>query len=98
MSRLIKNSNIALFEYPHGAENPKFSLDEKNILWIEGYSVQLMGSPIRSMKRYDFSSELDGYKVLGRYEDVKSKIKIDLTDVLNEYDVDAENCLVLIKK
>lgn len=94
MSRLLMKGNLAVFEYPSGAENPSFSLVD-GVLWIEGYSLPFhpKGTPIRSMKRYDIN--LKDYSIIGHYRDAVQKIQGNFSELTEE--VDTENCIVLVK-
>lgn len=91
--KLITSGNLAICEYPAGAENPTFTLDADGVLWIEGYSIPLMDTPIRAMKRYE--TNLIGYTVIGRHEYASKIIKGDYGNMLA--DVDTDNCVYLIK-
>lgn len=90
MAILVKSENIALFEYPY-VEEPDFDLDEKGVLFITGYKMFFGEREIGCAKRFDL--QLVGYKIFGKYDEVVSNIKGDISKLVKE--IDTNNCLVM---
>lgn len=97
MGRLVTNGDLAIFEYPAGANEPTFTLDEKGVLWIEGYNIPLWpgANPVRAMKRFD--TNLSGYVLIGSYSDAKKKIVGDFSEVIKEAQIDINNSVFLMR-
>lgn len=98
MGKLVTKGNIAVFEYPEGAEEPTFELDDKGTLWIYGYKTKIFpfAPAVRSM--LSFKLNLIGYKVVGEYVEAEKKIQNDFSSVIIEGEINANNCVVMIKK
>lgn len=83
MSKLIISENIAIFEYP-SIEDPEFDFNDKGELFIMGYTMPFMGKSIGCAKRFELP--LKGFKILGRYIDVKEKIIGDISRLISKFD------------
>lgn len=98
MARLIKRDNLAIFEYPKGAKNPSFTLEEDGTLFITGYSISPFGNNGQNVgcaKRYE--TGLKKYVVIGGYEYAKSVIEGDIETLIQDENVDINNCVICIR-
>lgn len=93
MARLITSGNIAIFEYPDGAENPSFDLDKNGVLFIIGYPLNFAGNIISSAKRFELN--LKDYILVGNVEVAKEKISGDFSKMIEEGKIN-ESCAIVL--
>jgi len=93
-ARLTTYENIALFEY-QPVEKPFFEIDKDGVLFIFGYKT----AGISSAKRHE--TNLKGFTALGKFNEIKPILKGDIDKVekmVEQANIDTNNCLILIKE
>jgi hypothetical protein len=51
MTKIITAGNLAIVEYPTGANEPEFTFEKDGVLWIYGYSLTMLGQSYTMCKK-----------------------------------------------